>query len=249
MDIPSGHEFHSHIIPHFSHQSGSGATQESSSDLVASSRSVARKSINITCNALVISSTNETEKMVKCLPNPLLLLLVTVAFHGVWGFTAPAPSSATGYATVLRMGLFDGIAKAFTNQDFKSQDQRVRASHILIKGDDIDQVLSKVKTLFGEINERSQEESLNQVFAEVARRESMCSSASQGGDLGQFGAKKMVPEFDEVLFPASSAGPPAGALLGPVVTEFGCHIVLVTQRDENKDQVEEKLARIDTDAL
>jgi hypothetical protein len=33
------------------------------------------------------------------------------------------------------------------------------------------------------------------------------------------------------------------------VTEFGCHIVLVTQRDENKDQVEEKLARIDTDAL
>jgi parvulin-like peptidyl-prolyl isomerase len=188
--------------------------------------------------------------MVKFFLGSCLLLLVAVAFHdsSVSGFVAPVPSSATHSATVLRMGLFDGISKAFSNADFKGQDQRVRASHILIKGDDIDQVLSKIKTLSGEINERSQKEPLNQVFSEVARRESMCSSASQGGDLGQFSPKKMVPEFDEVLFPASSVGPPPGALLGPVVTEFGCHIILVTQRDENKDQVEEKLARIDPDA-
>ena len=31
-------------------------------------------------------------------------------------------------------------------------------------------------------------------------------------------------------------------------TDFGAHIIFVTKRDENKDQVEEKLARIDPDA-
>ena len=35
-----------------------------------------------------------------------------------------------------RMGLFDAIAGAFANEEFKEDDQRVRASHILIKGDD-----------------------------------------------------------------------------------------------------------------
>ena len=35
------------------------------------------------------------------------------------------------------------------------------------------------------------------------------------------------------------------SLLGPVVTDFGCHLILVTKREVNKDQVEEKLARND----
>ena len=36
-----------------------------------------------------------------------------------------------------------------------------------------------------------------------------------------------------------------GAVLGPIVTEFGCHLILVTKREVNRDQVEEKLARND----
>eukprot|EP00536_Pseudo-nitzschia_multiseries_P006711 jgi/Psemu1/296345/fgenesh1_pm.146_\ len=149
------------------------------------------------------------------------------------------------------MGLFDGIAKAFSNQDFKPQDQRVRASHILIKGDDSDRVLGTIRTLLGEIQTRVGEgdEPLPQVFSELARRESACPSKDQGGDLGLFGKGKMVKEFDRVLFPDdTSLAPPAGKIVGPVVTDFGAHIILVTKRDENKDQVEEKLARIDPDA-
>ena len=34
------------------------------------------------------------------------------------------------------MGLFDGLKAAFANEEFKEDDQRVRASHILVKGDD-----------------------------------------------------------------------------------------------------------------
>ena len=100
----------------------------------------------------------------------------------------------------------------------------------------------------GEIGQRvgDEAERLGPIFAEVARRESSCASAAQGGDLGLFGPGKMVPEFDAALFPAEPAEPPpAGALLGPIVTEFGCHALLVTKREVNRDQVEEKLARND----
>lgn len=149
------------------------------------------------------------------------------------------------------MGLFDGIASAFSNQDFKAQDLRVRASHILIKGEDSDKVLGTINSLLGELQERVAvgEEPLPQVFAELARRESQCPSKDKGGDLGMFGKGKMVKEFDQALFPEdASLAPPAGNIVGPVITDFGAHIIYVTKRDENKDQVEEKLARIDPDA-
>ena len=142
------------------------------------------------------------------------------------------------------MGFFDSLKAAFENEDMSEQDQRVRASHILCKGEDD---IEKITILMQEIGKRVQAEgNLGAVFAEVARRESECSSASMGGDLGLFGPKKMVQEFDDVLFPEDPAmAPPAGAVLGPIVTEFGCHVILVTKREQSNDQVEEKLARND----
>ena len=141
------------------------------------------------------------------------------------------------------MGLFDSLTKAFSNEEFKEDDQRVRASHILCKGDDD---IDRISAIMSELGERVQQQpnALASVFAELARRESECASSNMGGDLGLFGPGKMVPEFDEVLFPAADA-PPPGSVLGPVVTDFGCHVILVTKREENRDQIEEKLARND----
>jgi len=150
----------------------------------------------------------------------------------------------------LNMGLFDGISKAFTNQEFQAKDRRVRASHILIKGDDIDAVFDKMNTIQDELNERvSTEDELASVFCDLAQRESQCPSSAKGGDLGLFGPGKMVKEFDEALFPTDDAvpPPPVGSVVGPVVTEFGCHVILVTQRGQNKDQVEEMLANLAND--
>ena len=186
-----------------------------------------------------------------------LLLLSTVALLArVQQSFAFVPAgccspSTSGHGVALSMGLFDGITKAFFNEDFKSKDQRVRASHILIKGDDSDRVLGTIMNLLGEIQARAGEgdEPLPQVFAELARRESQCPSKDQGGDLGMFGKGKMVKEFDKVLFPDdASLAPPAGNIVGPVITDFGAHIIFVTKRDESKDKIEEKLARIDPDA-
>jgi len=62
-------------------------------------------------------------------------------------------------------------------------------------------------------------------FAEAAMANSSCPSKAQGGDLGQFGPGQMVPEFDKVVFSAE-----VGDVVGPVQTQFGYHIIEVTER-------------------
>jgi peptidyl-prolyl cis-trans isomerase C len=62
-------------------------------------------------------------------------------------------------------------------------------------------------------------------FAVVARDNSSCPSGRQGGSLGQFGPGQMVKEFDEVVFSGE-----VGKVLGPVKTQFGYHLILVTSR-------------------
>lgn len=62
-------------------------------------------------------------------------------------------------------------------------------------------------------------------FAAVAREYSSCPSSRDGGNLGSFGRGQMVPEFDAVVFSA-----PVGSVQGPVRTQFGYHLVEVTDR-------------------
>ena len=64
-------------------------------------------------------------------------------------------------------------------------------------------------------------------FAELAKEHSSCPSSREGGALGTFGPGQMVKEFDEVVFSA-----PVGEVQGPVKTQFGFHLVEVTQRTD-----------------
>lgn len=64
-------------------------------------------------------------------------------------------------------------------------------------------------------------------FAALARSHSKCPSGSQGGELGEFGPGQMVPEFDRVVFSAE-----VGKVQGPVKTQFGYHLLEVTNRTE-----------------
>ncbi len=64
-------------------------------------------------------------------------------------------------------------------------------------------------------------------FAEMARQHSKCPSGRQGGELGTFSPGQMVKEFDEVVFSAE-----VGKVQGPVQTQFGYHLVEVTQRTD-----------------
>ena len=62
-------------------------------------------------------------------------------------------------------------------------------------------------------------------FAEIAAEHSNCPSGKQGGDLGQFSPGQMVPEFDRVVFNEE-----VGKVHGPVKTQFGYHLLEITER-------------------
>ncbi len=64
-------------------------------------------------------------------------------------------------------------------------------------------------------------------FADVAKKHSTCPSGQSGGDLGEFGPGQMVPEFDRVVFQEEVC-----TVHGPIKTQFGFHLVEITQRSE-----------------
>lgn len=64
-------------------------------------------------------------------------------------------------------------------------------------------------------------------FAALAKEHSDCPSGSRGGDLGEFSPGQMVKEFDEVVFSAD-----LGKAHGPVQTQFGYHLIEITNRNE-----------------
>ena len=64
-------------------------------------------------------------------------------------------------------------------------------------------------------------------FADLAREHSTCPSAKKGGELGTFGPGQMVPEFDQVVFSEE-----VGKVHGPIKTQFGFHLVEITNRQD-----------------
>jgi len=106
---------------------------------------------------------------------------------------------------------------------------QVRASHLLVKHKDSrrpaswkQDVITRTKEEARSIIEgfRSQIVNGEVEFEELARQESDCSSAKQGGDLGFFGRGKMQKPFEDVAFAME-----VGALSDIVSTESGLHII------------------------
>ncbi len=62
-------------------------------------------------------------------------------------------------------------------------------------------------------------------FAKLAKENSMDSSASQGGDIGYTPKGQLAPEYEEAAFSL-----PVGSISGLVRTQFGYHIIKVTDK-------------------
>jgi peptidyl-prolyl cis-trans isomerase C len=60
---------------------------------------------------------------------------------------------------------------------------------------------------------------------------SECPSATRGGNLGTFKPGMMVKEIDQVVFEKE-----VGVVHGPVNTQFGSHLILITRRYEGEDK-------------
>ncbi len=95
-------------------------------------------------------------------------------------------------------------------EDFVT-DEMVKASHILVDSEE------KATEILKQINEGLS-------FEEAAQEFSSCPSKQSGGSLGQFGKGQMVPEFEEVVFSMQ-----VGEVSGPVKTQFGYHIIKLTE--------------------
>lgn len=101
--------------------------------------------------------------------------------------------------------------------------KKVTASHILV---DKEETCVKMKELYDQmVSEGKSVEDVASKFAEQAAKYSSCPSGKSGGSLGTFSPGQMVPAFDKVCWSA-----PIGAVQGPVQTQFGYHLILVTGR-------------------
>ncbi|MBL24803.1 MAG: hypothetical protein CMM48_13000 [Rhodospirillaceae bacterium] len=105
--------------------------------------------------------------------------------------------------------------------------QKIRASHILVKSKkEAEAILADIKA--------------GKKFADLAKAKSIGPSGARGGDLGEFGRGQMVPAFEKAAFALEK-----GAVGGPVKTQFGYHIIKVTEKGDAKpipfEQVADKL--------
>ena len=114
----------------------------------------------------------------------------------------------------------------------------VKARHILKRapeGDDEARATARQSIL--DIRSRIQR---GESFADLARAESDdIASGSQGGELGWFGPGSMVAPFEEAAF-----GARPGALVGPVETQFGYHLIEVLDTSTQAVRVADMAHRI-----
>jgi peptidyl-prolyl cis-trans isomerase C len=107
----------------------------------------------------------------------------------------------------------------------------LRASHILVKTREEADAIKADLDAGGD-------------FEEAARRKSIDPTGMRGGDLGFFQKGQFVPEFEQAVFSMSK-----GEVRGPVQTQFGWHIIKLTDRvepsqrsfDAVKSRIQERL--------
>ena len=103
----------------------------------------------------------------------------------------------------------DDEIKKYYNENTYGQ---VKASHILVKTEE------EAKKLYDEIKNGAS-------FAKIAEEKSLCPSGQNGGDLGFFGKGMMVKPFEDAAFSLE-----VGELSQPVQTQFGWHLIEVTDK-------------------
>ena len=117
---------------------------------------------------------------------------------------------------------FNANKAAFTGEE-------VKASHILIDTRNL-KAKKDYAIAFDKIHKLKEQLNGGANFEELAKANSNCPSAKNGGDLGYFPRKGvMIEPFAEAAFALK-----VGEISEPVQTQFGFHIIKVTDRKEGK---------------
>ena len=91
-------------------------------------------------------------------------------------------------------------------------EEEYQASHILMETED------EAREILALLDEGAD-------FATLAQEHSTGPSGPRGGDLGWFGKGQMVPDFENAVLSMTP-----GTYAGPVQTQFGYHLILLTDR-------------------
>ena len=140
-------------------------------------------------------------------------------------------SRALALSKYLESSVTDADKQSYFNANKDAfNGAKVKASHVLIDTRNLktDAELEEAKKMIDivkiEIDKGAD-------FAEMARKYSNCPSAENGGDIGFFQRKgSIVEEFAVVAFAMK-----AGEISEPVKTQFGYHIIKVTEKEDGKD--------------
>jgi peptidyl-prolyl cis-trans isomerase C len=123
----------------------------------------------------------------------------------------------------------DAQARAFYDENLEKyfkKPETVRASQILVGADSKSstakrkQAKEKAEALLLRVN-------AGEDFASIARSDSTDPSSSKGGDLGTFSRGQMAPPFEQAAFAMKP-----GEVSQVVETQFGYHIIKLTEKDE-----------------
>ncbi len=97
--------------------------------------------------------------------------------------------------------------------------ESIRVRHILVKTAD---EIEKIQKMLAD----------GEDFEKLARENSICPTASEGGDLGYFKRGDMVEEFDKAAFALMKPGD-----MSPIVkTQFGYHLIELVDKDHLMEQ-------------
>jgi parvulin-like peptidyl-prolyl isomerase len=121
------------------------------------------------------------------------------------------------YGSVARPELARELVNAHAEATVPQSIEQVNASHILVSTEDLARELYQRATGGAD-------------FSQLARSNSIdTTTAPTGGELGWFTYEQMVEPFSEVAF---STDP--GSISKPVETQFGWHIVMVHEHDDDR---------------
>lgn len=127
--------------------------------------------------------------------------------------------------------LDDQKLKAYFEQNKAAYDEtEVKASHVLVDTRTMktDEELAQAKD---KINKAKADVGAGKDFADIAKQYSDCPSKEKGGDLGFFKRKgQMVEPFAAAAFALK-----IGQISDPIKTNFGYHIIKVTEIKQGKD--------------
>ena len=120
------------------------------------------------------------------------------------------------------------------NQDRFMSEEKLRASHILVKDENLAMdILLRLQS--------------GEDFQALAGQYSIDPTSEKGGDIGYFTRGQLVPEFESACFKLK-----AGEISGIVKTQFGFHIIKLTEMippaeiplDKSKDTIKDELLKI-----